>query len=104
MDEQKLLENVKSALRVTTDDVGINAEIKMLVESAKMDLQMSGIRVKNTAEDGTVIYDDIIALAITLYCKAKFGFDNPEAERLYQSYRTLETHLSLSTEYRGVIQ
>lgn len=104
MDEQKLLESVKSALRVTTDDVGINAEIKMLVESAKMDLQMSGIRVKNTAEDGTVTYDDIIALAITLYCKAKFGFDNPEADRFYQMYRTIETALALSTEYKEVIE
>jgi len=56
---------------------------------------MSGIKID--------VLDDIIVLAVTLYCKAKIGFDNPEAERLYESYRTLETHLALSKEYKEII-
>ena len=96
MTREQLKEHIKSALRITTDDVGINSEVDVLISSALMDLQMSGIKID--------VLDDIIVLAVTLYCKAKFGFDNPESEKLYESFRTLETHLALSQEYKEVIQ
>ena len=92
MTREELKEHIKSALRITTNDVGINSEVDVLISSALIDLQMSGIKID--------VLDDIIVLAVTLYCKAKFGFDNPESERLYESFRTLETHLALSKEYK----
>ena len=72
MTREELKEHVKSALRITTNDVGINSEVDVLISSALMDLKMSGIKID--------VLDDIIVLAVTLYCKAKFGFDNPESE------------------------
>lgn len=102
--ETELLKHIKSVLRISTNDLGIESEVKMLIESAKMDLQTSGIRVTKTNDTGQTVYDDMIVLAISLYCKANFGFDNPEADRFYQMYRTIETALALSTEYKEVIE
>lgn len=99
MDQSQVLEHVKAILRITTDDVGINAEIQNLIDSAIMDLRMSGINQLKL----TYPLDSIIVRAISLYAKANFGFDNPDSEKLMESYRSLETHLALSEEYRGVV-
>lgn len=99
MTDEALLEHIKAVNRVTTDDLGIVSELQELIESAKMDLSMSGVR-------GDVLvspYAPIIVRAISLYTKANFGFDNPDSEKLMESYRSLETHLALSEEYRGVV-
>ena len=46
--------------------------------------------------------DPLIKRAITLYCKAKFGYDEVNmAERFQQSYISLKHHLTLSAEYTG---
>ena len=43
--------------------------------------------------------DPLIKRAITIYVKAHFGWNNPDAERLQQSYNMLKCHLALSQEY-----
>lgn len=86
------MELVKGALRVTTDAPGILSEINNLIEAAKLDLQLAGIKY---IED-----DPLIKRAIIFYCKGHFGFDNPEAERFLRSYEMLKQHLSLSGDYR----
>lgn len=97
MTDEELLKHVKAVNRITTDDSGILGELEELIESAKMDLSMSGIR-----EDVlTPPYDPIIVRAISLYTKANFGFDNPDGEKLMNSYRSLEVHLAISSEYGG---
>lgn len=96
MKQEQLKDHVKAALRIKTNDPGINAEVEMLIGGAKADLAMSGINRAYLDSDNI---DDIIVLAITTYSKAKFGFDNPESDKLYEAYRLLETHLALSTEY-----
>lgn len=90
-----MLESVKLALRVTVSD--FDEEIQDLIDAAKRDLEIAGV-----AKDKIVDTDKLIKRAIITYCKANFGYDNPEAERFQQSYDMLKQHLSLSYDYRVV--
>lgn len=87
-----MMELVKGALRVTTDAPGIISEIENLINAAKIDLEIAGVKY---IED-----DPLIQRAVIFYCKGHFGFDNPEAERFLRSYEMLKQHLSLSGDYR----
>lgn len=93
-----MLEDVKDALRVNGTD--LDTEIQDLIDSAKADLILSGVN------KGKVIdTDPLIKRAIIVYCKANFGYDDPKiAERFEQSYWSLKTHLTLSSEYTEVIE
>jgi uncharacterized phage protein (predicted DNA packaging) len=88
-----MLESVKLALRVTISD--FDEEIQGLIDAAKRDLSIAGVDI---IDEG----DALIRRAIITYCKANFGYDNPEAERFQQSYDMLKQHLSLSYDYRVV--
>lgn len=88
-----MLELVKDALRVSGND--LDTEIQHLIDAAKADLRLSGI-TKN--ED-----DPLILRAITIYCKAHFGYEEPaQAELFMKSYNALKAHLALSQEYTEV--
>jgi len=88
-----MLEDIKNSLRVNGDD--LNMEIQDLIESAKADLILSGVHKDKVKDD-----DPLIKRAITVYCKANFGYDDPKiAERFEQSYISLKHHLTLSAEY-----
>lgn len=86
-----MLEDMKKALRVSSS--AFNSEITDLIESAKLDLKIAGITVSDSP-------DALIKRAITIYCKAHFGYDNPEADRFRDSYVMLKQHLSLAGDYR----
>jgi len=88
-----LLDDVKLALRITSS--AFDKEVEDLINAARQDLILSGVS-QNKAQDEN---DPLIKRAITVYCKAHFGFDNPEAERFQQSYDMLKAHLTLSAEY-----
>ena len=88
-----LLDDVKLALRITSS--AFDKEVEDLINAARQDLILSGVS-QNKAQDEN---DPLIKWAITVYCKAHFGFDNPEAERFQQSYDMLKAHLTLSAEY-----
>ena len=90
-----MLEDVKNALRV--DGTDLDTEILDLIESAKADLILSGV---NT--DKVVDTDPLIKRAITVYCKANFGYD-PDMERFQYSYNSLKHHLTLSAEYTEMV-
>lgn len=92
-----MIDEMKSSLRVTTSDTGITQEIQGLIDGARLDLIQSGIS-STKANDDT---DALIKRAITFYCKAHFGYDNPESERFAQSYNMLKQHLSLASDYNG---
>jgi uncharacterized phage protein (predicted DNA packaging) len=91
-----LLDDVKLALRISSS--AFDSEITDLIEAAKADLQLSGVKQEKADDDN----DPLIKRAIIVYCKANFGYDNPEAERFQQSYDMLKQHLSLSYDYRVV--
>lgn len=85
-----LIDDIKQTLRIT--NTAHNTEISDLVLAAKADLGICGL--VSIAET-----DALIKRAIILYCKANFGFDNPDAAKLQQSYEMLRNHLSLSADY-----
>jgi len=88
------IDDVKTALRVTSVNAGIVGEITDLIAAAKADLQLSGLMGESILET-----DALIKRAIITYVKAYFGWNNPDTERLQQSYDLLKSHLSLSQEY-----
>jgi hypothetical protein len=87
-----LIDDVKAALRISTTNSGIVGEVNDLIDAAQSDLKNSGI----LAEDTT---DPLIKRAIVLYAKANFGYNNPDADRLRQSYEMLKASLGLSGDY-----
>ena len=92
-----MLNDVKDALRVNGDD--LNLEILDLIEAAKADLILSGV-----LESKVIDTDPLIKRAVTVYCKANFGYEDPKlAERFQESYISLKHHLTLSAEYTEVI-
>jgi hypothetical protein len=88
-----MLESAKTALRASGNP-DLESEVSELVDAAKSDLQLAGI-LKTKIVDN----DPLIKRAVITYCKANFGWDNPEAERFRVSYESLRNHLSLSAEY-----
>ena len=89
-----MLQKIKDALRVSGE--ALDEEIQDLIDAAKADLRLSGI-TKN--ED-----DPLILRAITIYCKAHFGYEDPaQAELFLRSYLALKAHLALSKEYAEAV-
>ena len=89
-----LLDDVKIALRISAATTSFNTEINDLISAAQQDLLVAGIKVTDTS-------DPLIKRAIVTYCKAHFGYDNPEAERFEKAYNAIKLHLMLSSEYGG---
>ena len=85
-----LIDDVKKALRITS--LAFDTEVTDLINAAKADLTLSGV-------DTLVETDPLIKRAIITYCKAHFGYDNPDALRLMESYESLKKHLVISTDY-----
>jgi uncharacterized phage protein (predicted DNA packaging) len=90
-----MLNGVKLSLRVTS--TAFDIEIQDLIDAARIDLIQSGVSSLKAKSDT----DPLIKRAITLYCKAFFGYDNPDADRLRDSYVMLKQHLSLAADYNG---
>ena len=79
-----LIDDVKVALRVTTD--AFDPEVEMLVEAALRDLERVGIPGELLVDGPT---DPLVRAAVCMYAKAHFGFDNSEAPRFDESYRQI---------------
>lgn len=85
-----MLEKVKLALRIKNNS--FDAEIKDLIEEAKLDLKTSGvIAIKEE--------DNLIQKAIKVYCKANFGLDNKDSEKYQSSYDSIKNKLALCGDY-----
>lgn len=91
-----MIDDVKKALRITSS--AFDFEVENLIDTAKIDLKQAG--VDSTLVDA-VDPDAIIKRAIITYCKANFGYDNPDAERFHASYVMLKQHLSLYGDYNA---
>jgi hypothetical protein len=85
-----MLETVKTALRIS--NTRYDTEIIGLIDACKIDLGLAG--VGKTDET-----DALIVRAVILYCKASFGYDNPESEKFQKSYDLLKCSLSLAGDY-----
>lgn len=89
-----ILADVKVALRIAATTADFDTEIQDLIDAAKADLKLAGV-----VADKAVDADPLIKRAIITYCKAYFGYDNPDADRLVESYLMLKKHLVLSVDY-----
>lgn len=86
-----MLEKVKLALRVTTDD--FNNEIQDLILAACGDLGVVGV-----VADSVTTTDPLLIRAITTYCKMHFG-EPDEYDRLKASYDEQKAQLISCTGY-----
>ncbi|WP_286316174.1 head-tail connector protein [Romboutsia ilealis] len=86
-----MLEKVRASLRIKNNK--FDEEIRDLIDSAFIDLKISGV---NTVSKET---DPLIIQAIKTYCKANFGLDNKDSEKYQKSYDSIKEHLALCGEY-----
>ncbi len=88
-----MLEDVKNALRISDDD--FDNEIRDLIEAAKSDLETSGVASSFIREDKN---GPLIKNAIINFCKAEFGYDNPDSDRFRRAYESLKIKLALRSK------
>lgn len=87
-----ILDDVKLSLRIS--NTSYNTEITDLINACKADLGLTGM------VDAVIVDTDaLIKRAIMIYCKAHFGFDNPDYDKLIKAYNLLRLHLSISKDY-----
>ena len=96
-EKPKLLDACREALRIPADCTDFDAEIEDLIEAARAAMRAGGVSAQkiDKADDGA------INLAIKVFVKANFGMDNPESEKLRESFDHLVTMLKGSSEYGG---
>lgn len=88
----KLTEKIRGTLRISSQAQAITEEINDCIEACKRDLQQVGV---NNLDES----DALIIRAITIYCKAEFGYSD-KAQQFRQSYDSLKVALSLMDEYQ----
>ena len=91
-----ILDDVKVALRIAASNTAFDSEVNDLISAATDDLALAGI----ISDDTT---DPLIKRAVITYCKANFGYDNPDAERFLESYLMLKRRLALSVDYTEAV-
>jgi uncharacterized phage protein (predicted DNA packaging) len=89
-----MLEDVKLAIRIS--NTAYDGELQDLIDEAKADMKSRGI-----LEAKIVDTDPLIKRAIKTYCKANFGLNNPDSEKLQASYEAIRDHLTMSLDYNG---
>ncbi len=89
-----LLQKIKINIRLSSTAFD-EAEIEPLIAAAKTDLKLAGILESKLNDDE----DPLIFEAVRCYCKARFGYDNKDADRFQKAYDLLKTSLALSIEY-----
>lgn len=90
-----MLTDVKTALRISQTTTAFDGEVNDLIAAARDDLRLAGVLPEKVESND----DSLIKRAITVYCKAQFGYDNADADRLQKSYDSMKSHLTLSAEY-----
>ena len=87
-----LLEKVKVALRIVTDD--FDQEIIDLINACLLDLGIAGVTENDTT-------NALIIRAIITYCRANFGDANgvEEYDRLKASYDEQKAQMQMATGY-----
>lgn len=88
-----MIDKIKMYLRKFKEDA-LDEEIQDLIDACKADLKLAGIKV---IED-----DALIIRAISIYCKASFGYENKDSEKFMESYELLKQKLASCTDYKVV--
>jgi hypothetical protein len=87
-----LVEDIKLAVRVASS--AYDAELEGHIAASKARLRRGGVSatVVNAEEDPLLI------AAITVYCKAMFGLDNPDSEKYMAAFDSMMVVLALSED------
>lgn len=96
----KLFDEVKAALRVSTNDAGIEGEIRDLIGGAKRELRGLGFVSPDLDAAAEVIDDEILKRAIILYAKGHFGFSEDQ-EKYLAIYEKLKGYIALAYTVEG---
>lgn len=86
------IDDVKKELRIS--GTAADTEIQMLIDAVKLELAESGVLTVSET-------DALVKMAIMLYCKGHFGYDNPEAERFLEKYELLRGWLGTASAYNS---
>ncbi len=89
-----ILADIKPYLRIGTANTAYDNEITDLINAAIADLKLSGVTAESAVDT-----DPLIKRAIAVYVKANFGWNNPDSEKLQETYKMLKNHLTLSADY-----
>ena len=96
-----LLKQAKQFLSIVATSTLKDEEIKLLIRSAILELERSGIDTKYNYSTDEEQFDSLITTAIMFYVKSTFGnVDIKEKEYALRTFNTLEQSLSLSDGYR----
>lgn len=87
-----MLQAVKRALAIASDDFDIDAEIGDLIESALMDMETNGIKAHELRGDPLVLQ------AVKTYCRAHFH-SPADYDNLLAAYEEQKGHLMQTTGY-----
>jgi len=81
-----LLDDIRKSLRVTTD--ALDSEIEMNIGAALYDMERAGVNpaLLTVDEETGNLENALVKKAVTVLCKADFGYDVNEADRFEASY------------------
>jgi lipopolysaccharide/colanic/teichoic acid biosynthesis glycosyltransferase len=87
------LSGVRKRLRVEGNE--FDPELKSLIEAARGELRLIGIRSSRVNDE----QDELITEAIVTYVKAEFGLDVKEQSNYREAFKMKCGKLAMSTEY-----
>ena len=96
-----MIDKVRNALRISvTDNQAINEELNDLIDAAKLDLGIAGVRNADL-EKGVTPTDALIIRAIVIYCKLYFGepATSDHWKSIKEAYDEQKAQLSMATGY-----
>lgn len=95
-----LLDEVKTALRVSINDSDINLQLESLIGAAKDDLtNTADIKSSAVEETPQSPLSPLVKLAIITYVKAYWTDDDNTRDKLIASYDSIKGRLLLSSAY-----
>lgn len=87
-----MLGDIKLLLRISNNV--FDEELVDLIAACKRDMERVGINKDKIIDD-----DALIKRAVSLYCKANFGFNNVDGEKYSQAYEALRDSISMFGDY-----
>lgn len=95
---ETILEKVKTSLRISMNT--FDDELTDLIEAAKLDLGIAGVRNADL-EQGVTPTDALIIRAIVIYCKLYFGepATSDHWKSIKEAYDEQKAQLSMATGY-----
>lgn len=95
--ETTMLDACLAALRIPADCTDYNEEVEDLIAAARAAMRAGGVSAEKARDDS----DGTVRLAVKVYCRAHFGMDNPDADRLALTFDDILTMMRGSSEFGG---